>query len=102
MCRIQSEKVDALAPEYVQSMVEQASQLMEDMQSYLPDHARWLFGLSEPSALDAHLITFIARMRDVGRDEIIPARLQAYAEAAQKTPEWNSVVVGGTTMFRPK
>jgi hypothetical protein len=56
-------------------MTEGARLLMEEFQSLLPGapsrtlsngaSGPWLLGLAEPSALDAHLITFIARMLEV-------------------------------------
>jgi hypothetical protein len=68
---------------------EKARALILEFESYLPasagsdsigrtnglsDAARgpWLFGLENPTALDAHLVFFIWRMRDVGRHELIP------------------------------
>jgi hypothetical protein len=61
----------------------------------------WLFGLPQPSALDAHLIVFIARMKDAGRKDIIPERLVKYADAAMEQKEWKDVMQGRGTMASP-
>ena len=59
----------------------------------------WLFGLTHPTALDAHLVVFIGRMRDVGREGLIPERLGAYADRAMAGPEWGDVMQGRRTMI---
>jgi len=70
---------------------------MEEFQALLPEgtdgkgSGRWLFGLEKPSALDAHLVTFIKRMRDVGRKEIVPEALGNYADAAMAGEEWRGI-----------
>jgi hypothetical protein len=73
---------------------EKARALILEFESYLPasagsdstggtnglsDAARgpWLFGLENPTALNARLVIFIGRMRDVGRHELIPLRVLA-------------------------
>lgn len=93
-----SEKLDGLEPGYVHAMVEQTKLLMSSIQDHLSSDGEWLFGLEQASALDAHLVPFIARMRDVGRYEIVPSSLQKYAEEAQKTEEWKTVMQGRSTV----
>lgn len=58
----------------------------------------WLFGLPHATALDAHLIVFIARMYDVGRSDIIPESLKTYAAQAMQQIEWKTVMQGRKTM----
>jgi hypothetical protein len=78
---------------------------MEEFQSLLPSilsngaSGLWLFELAQPSALDAHLITFIARMRDVGREEIVPEALGRYVDKAMERDEWRDVMQGRKTMI---
>lgn len=89
-------------------MSERARILMAKFENLLSPHADdtatdresgpWLFGLSQPTALDAHLVVFIARMRDVGRDDLISERLNQYADFAMGLPEWKSVLQGRKTM----
>lgn len=59
----------------------------------------WLFGLKDPTALDAHAVIFIARLKDVGRHDIVPARLLAYAERAWETEEYKALMQGRKTMI---
>lgn len=50
-------------------------------------------------ALDAHLVVFIARMRDVDSFELIPQRLAQYADTAMESAEWKQVMGGRRTMM---
>lgn len=85
-------------------MSERATALMHEIDALLPEKGidgqagPWLFGLQQPTALDAHLIVFIARMRDVNRLELIPDKLQRYAEEATRTVEWKQVMFTRRTM----
>jgi hypothetical protein len=92
-------------------MTERARLLLEEFQSLLPGAPSsilsngasrpWLLGLTQPSALDAHLITFIARMRDVSREEIVPEALGRYVDAAMERDEWRDMMQGWKTMVAP-
>jgi hypothetical protein len=91
-----------------EAMSERARLLMEEFQSLLPGailsnstSGPWLFGLTQPSALDAHLIIFIARMRDVGREEIVPEALGRYVDKAMERDEWRDLMQGRKTMIAP-
>lgn len=55
-------------------------------------------GIQKPSALDAHLVVFVARMLDVGREYIIPTDLKAYANRLMKGPEWKGIMQGRSTL----
>ena len=48
----------------------------------------WLLNLPEPSALDAHLVVFIARMYDVKRHNLIPEKMQEYGNNAMSEGAW--------------
>ncbi|KAH8683737.1 hypothetical protein BGZ61DRAFT_456240 [Ilyonectria robusta] len=97
-------KVGGLRPEITMQMSERATALMHEIDALLPEKGidgqagPWLFGLQQPTALDAHLIVFIARMRDVNRLELIPDKLQRYAEEATRTVEWKQVMFTRRTM----
>lgn len=58
----------------------------------------WLLGLKYPTALDAHLIVFIARMIDMGRARLIPKLLIRYAQRAMNEPEWTRMMDGRKTI----
>lgn len=57
----------------------------------------WCFGLEKPSALDAHLIVFIARLTDIERTDLIPEALKGYAAKAMSLPQWDEVMHGRAT-----
>ena len=41
-----------------------------------------------PTAVDAHLIVFVGRLLDVGRDDPVPDALRKYAAKAMEQTEW--------------
>lgn len=107
--RLERDKVGGLKPGVPENMSEQALELMrvfESLVTWPPSRGEtaesWLFDLLHPTALDAHLTTFIARMLDIGRDSIIPEKLKTYADRAMQTKEWNSVMQGRKTMVVKK
>lgn len=57
----------------------------------------WLFNFDKPSALDAHLVVFIARMMDINRGDLVPEALKGYAAKAMNGTEWKEVMQGRTT-----
>lgn len=82
-------------------MNERARLLMKEFEFLLPGEnsgSNWLFGLPQPSALDAHLVVFIARMMDVGKKDVIPEALAKYAEVAMEKSEWKDVMQGRRTL----
>ncbi len=79
--------------------VERAKTLLAKFEDILNDsNSGWCFGLKQPSAFDTHLIVFIARMMDVGREGLIPERIRQYAAKASESEEWKSVMQGRRTM----
>lgn len=82
-------------------MITRAHILMTNFETLLPEDGAaspWLFGLKQPSALDAHLLVFIARMKDIGKEAIITDALMKYAEVAMETKEWKDVMQGSRTV----
>lgn len=61
---------------------------------------RWVFGTAKPTALDAHLIPFVERLSDIGRESLIPKNLLNWAANATKEREWTELMEGRSTMFR--
>lgn len=71
-----------------------------ELQSQTP--SPWLFGTQEATALDGHVIPFLARLLDVGRDEMLggkDSRLYRYIQAAYETEAWKEVVGDRTTVY---
>ena len=87
-----------LEEDTVKTNEEKARVLMKEFEDILNDsQSGWCYGLPQPSALDAHLIVFIARMFDVKRAELIPERLKEYADKAMAGAEWQAVMQGRNT-----
>ena len=83
-------------------MKERARTLLLELEKLLiQDAGPWLYGSGVPSALDAHLVTFVARMRDVGRQDIIPEGISSYGDKAMETAEWRSVMDGRRSTTYP-
>ncbi|CRG87495.1 hypothetical protein PISL3812_04513 [Talaromyces islandicus] len=104
---VKRNKVDGLRPEVTSEMERRTRDLMKKIEPLLSaaqDLAKndWLFNLQQPTALDAHLVVFIQRMRDVGREALIPETLRRYAEKATKTPEWAQVMGDRKSTMVPK
>lgn len=86
------EKVEGIIPSEVVKMEKLATDLLSSLNELAPDvPGQWLFG-EKPTALDAHLLVFMARMRDVGRQNLIPERLEKYASWAMESREWKEIM----------
>ena len=97
-CRLESNKLDGLRPEIVEENIEKAKALMLRFDEMVQESkTTWFLSMPEPSALDAHLIVFIARMYDVKRHVLIPERLQQYANAAMSQSAWQELMDGRNT-----
>lgn len=102
---MERDKVGGLKPGVPEDMSERARKLMERFGSLVtwpPSRGEssdsWLFNLPHPTALDAHLTVFIARMLDVKKSEIIPEWLKNYAARVMETNEWKNVMQGRGTV----
>jgi hypothetical protein len=73
--------------------------LMKEFDENIRNHSTGsCFGFNKPTALDAHLLVFIARMMDKGRNDIIPAGLKQYAAELMESNEWKGVMQGRSTL----
>jgi hypothetical protein len=62
------------------------------------NHGPWIYGQHGPTALDAHFITFLHRMKDGGHFDFFDELLDGYLEMGTATPEWNAVMEGRRTL----
>jgi hypothetical protein len=92
------EKVKALEPGIPEHNQQLATALLSECEDLLSPAGPWLFGLDEPTALDAHLVTFVARLTDVGRIDEIPASIRQYAARAMAGDEWKHMMQGQNTL----
>lgn len=87
-----------LVPSETTKMEGQARELLTSLDELVPNPPRrWIFG-EKPTALDAHLVVFIARMTDVGRVNLITDKLREYGEWAMRGSEWTTMMNGKKTM----
>lgn len=88
-------------------MERRAKVVLDRLANTLPENAQrsgnrpWLFGLQEPTALDAHTIVFVELMRDVGRLGLVPEKLDAWSKKATEQEAWVNVMDGRRTMAAP-
>ncbi|CAL5868592.1 uncharacterized protein PFLUO_LOCUS2819 [Penicillium psychrofluorescens] len=66
----------------------------------LPQGNRWIFGTEMATALDSHLMIFLARLMDVGRESLMPETIRYYAEAIMAQDVWKDFMQGRTTMYQ--
>ncbi len=60
----------------------------------------WIFGDDvSPTLLDAHLVPFIARLLDAGREDLVPPVLKSYAAKVMETAEYQEVTRGRATLW---
>ena len=98
VCSIDETKLGSLTDEKVADNIGKVKALMEEFDKIVKDsETDWCFGFKQPTALDAHLIVFIARMQDVRREDLIPEALRRYAAKAFEGAEWKGVMQGRTT-----
>jgi hypothetical protein len=58
----------------------------------------WIWGRHGPTALDTHVIAFLARLEDVRHGKFFTERMRAYYEGAVGTEDWKGVMGGRGTM----
>lgn len=61
-------------------------------------HTGWILNTTHPTALDAHMVVFVARLADAGRGELIPASITDYAGKEMNTLVWEDMMQGRRTI----
>lgn len=88
--------------EHIEQVERHVSALMAELASIIEEHrtedSRWIFG-RQPTILDAYASALMIRLLDNGRRELLPATVQAYAEAVQASEEWHQVTQGRRTVY---
>jgi len=96
----EKDKIGGIVPAEVETNNEKARKLLLELDRLVvPSAGPWLWGETIPTALDAHLIVFLARLRDLGKGELIPQALCQYGDMAMETVEWQRVMGGRQTMY---
>jgi glutathione S-transferase len=100
-------KVHGIQPDAVRANEQKARELMGRLEALLSSSSSsssekgqgpWLFGLEQPTALDAHVVILLGRLQDVGRTSLVSERLLEYTDAAFQTPKLQTVMAGRRTM----
>lgn len=79
----------------------QAREFLQKIEAMVSDNpTQWIFG-GEATALDAHLVVFLARMTDVKREALLPDQVKRYRDWAFRSPGWQRLMEGRTTMVAP-
>ncbi|KAI9372371.1 hypothetical protein BJX61DRAFT_552946 [Aspergillus egyptiacus] len=87
------------------SMTSQTTAFLQAIAELRQKHGRgdtWIFGNETgPTVLDAHVVTFVARLMDISLEELVPPQLRAYADKIMALPEWKQVTAGRPTVWDP-
>ena len=93
--------VHALEPEPIKLAERQTRDFFECVCRQRALHAQngdlWIFG-NEPTALDAQMVVFVARLIDANRRDLIPAEALDIGQRAMELPEWHAVMQGRRTL----
>lgn len=98
MNSVEENKIGSITPVRVEEELQRTRSILSTFNSRLSKgQGPWLFG-DRPTALDAHVVIFLARLQDVGRANVIPPELETYLALAMETREWQAVMAGRRTM----
>lgn len=75
------------------------SKLVDILNSLERGKGIWIFGTEKPTALDAHVIPFLARLVDAGRQYMIDPKLKSYAETVFEMDVWKEFMQGRKTIY---
>ena len=100
--RVENEKLKTVSSDEVEGNIKRTEAIMDELHYILEQsQSGWFFGVEQPSALDAHVLGFIARLQDVGRDGLIPADLMQWADNFMQRREWKDLMKGVRTLPPP-
>jgi hypothetical protein len=92
-------EIPSLKRENAERAIVQSAQLLAEVDELLQaSYSGWVLDTPYPTALDAHLIIVVARLRDAGRGELVPNRVVRYANVAMETSAWKDMMQGRQTI----
>jgi hypothetical protein len=98
-CSITSREIPSLKRESAERALVQTKDLLHEIGKTLQEsQTDWILNTSHPTALDAHFIVFVARLKDAGRGELVPARTREYAVKQMNTAAWQAMMQGQGTV----
>jgi hypothetical protein len=92
-------EIPSLKWESAQHAILQSKNFLSEIDRELQmSHTDWVLNTPYPTALDAHAIVFVARLRNAGRRELVPARVIDYADQQMDTVVWKEMTQGRGTV----
>jgi hypothetical protein len=92
-CSITSREIPSLKRESAERAIVQTKDILQEIGKMLQEsQTDWILDTPHPTALDAHFIVFVARLKDAGRGELVPARINDYAVKQMDTAVWRAIV----------
>ena len=96
---IVTREISSLKRESAEHAIVQSRDFLDEIDGMLQlSHTDWVLDAPHPTALDAHVIVFVARLRDAGRGELVPARVIDYADKQMDTGAWKELMQGRGTV----
>jgi hypothetical protein len=96
---IVNREIPSLKRESAERAIIQSAQLLGEVGELLQaSHSGWVLGTPHPTALDAHLIVFVTRLRDAGRRKLIPTCVVKYTDGAMDASAWKDMMQGRQTI----
>ena len=88
-----NKEIPSLKRENAERAIGKTRDLLHDIGEMLQvSETNWILDTAHPTALDAHIIVFVARLEDAGHRELVPARIVDYAHRQMDTVVWKEVV----------
>jgi hypothetical protein len=98
-CSITGKELPSLKRETAEHAIVKTSDLVQEIDKVLKvSQTDWILNTTHPTALDAHVIVFVARLKDAGRGELVPACITDYADKQMDTAVWEAMVQGQGTV----
>ncbi len=99
-CSVRTTRFPALTAAKIATEEEKTLTFLSKVNAHLDlSGSSWIFGTAEPTALDTHTVPLIARLIDVGREEMLSIRVKDYALRAFETEEWKAIMEDRKTVF---
>jgi hypothetical protein len=76
--------------------------LAEIKKKYGNSNSLWLYGHEYGTALDAHALILLARIKDVDLDKLVHPDMLAYGKAIMEGDMWKNFMQGRITMHIPE
>ena len=98
-CSIVGREIPSLKRESAERAIVKTRDLLHEISGMLQvSQTDWILNMTHPTALDAHVIVFVARLKDAGRKELVPARIIDYADKQMDTALWKEMMQGRSTI----